>query len=229
MAVFPGFKPSLIEFLAELEQNNNRPWFAEHKADYLALVVEPVMDFVHAMQSPMFKVSKHFPVVAKQTGGSMMRIYRDARFSNNKTPYKTNVGIQFRHALGKDVHAPGFYVHLEPTGIFIGAGLWRPAPEALVKIRQAIVDRPKAWALASRAADFTKRFQLEGQQLKRPPRGFAADNPNIEDLKRKDFIGVQPLSMEQIYRKNFIAVISQSFVSSKAFMRFLCKALDVPF
>ncbi len=85
-----------------------------------------------------------------------MRVFRDTRFGRDKTPYKTNVGIQFRHSQGKDVHAPGYYVHIEPGRHFIGAGMWRPDPVSLAGIRDAIVERTAAWKSARDAAPFRK-------------------------------------------------------------------------
>ena len=135
---FTGFKPSLMKFLRELEKNNNRDWFADNKQRYEDLVVEPVMDFITAMGPRLETISPHFLALTGKTGGSMMRVYRDTRFSKDKTPYKTNVGLQFRHELGRDVHAPGFYMHLESSGCFIGSGIWHPASDALGAIRRHI-------------------------------------------------------------------------------------------
>ncbi|MDB4392201.1 TIGR02453 family protein, partial [bacterium] len=105
--MFNGFPKETLPFLAELADNNDRDWFRENKPRYEASVREPAMEFVEAMAGPLRKVSKHFSAVAKRSGGSIMRVYRDTRFSKNKTPFKTNLGIQFRHEFGKDVHAPG--------------------------------------------------------------------------------------------------------------------------
>ncbi len=116
-----------------------------------------------------------------------MRVYRDTRFANDKTPFKTNVGIQFRHELGKDVHAPGFYLHIEPGNCFLGAGIWRPESKVLAAIREFIADNPNGWREAVGARAFKKDWELVGTTLVRPPRGFEPDHPLIVDLKRKDF------------------------------------------
>ena len=158
-----------------------------------------------------------------------MRVYRDTRFGRDKTPYKTNVGIQFRHEMGRDVHAPGFYVHLEPGAHFIGIGLWRPEPAALQRIRQHIADHAGAWKRARDARSFGGRFELAGASLVRPPRGFDPDHRYIEDLKRKDFIARRPLSDAEILAPDFVDRVMADFSASKPFMRFLCKALDIPF
>ena len=95
-----------------------------------------------------------------------MRVYRDTRFSRNKTPYKTNIGIQFRHELGKDVHAPGFYVHIEPGRCFLGVGMWHPESGALTAIRDRIVEDQSAWRRARNARKFRERFELSGGHAK---------------------------------------------------------------
>jgi uncharacterized protein (TIGR02453 family) len=158
-----------------------------------------------------------------------MRVYRDTRFSKEKTPYKTNVGIQFRHQLGRDVHAPGFYVHIAPDECFLGVGTWRPESTALAKIRQAIVDRPDRWRRAIADRKFREHFALAGDSLKRPPRGFPADHPNVEDLKRTDFVALCELSERDVLDKGYFNRVAKTFASSRPFMRFLCRALKVPF
>ncbi len=158
-----------------------------------------------------------------------MRVYRDTRFSKNKLPYKTNVGIQFRHELGKDVHAPGFYVHIEPGSCFFGAGIWRPDSEALAAIRKRIVESPAAWKRARDAKTFTARFTLRGEQLKRIPRGYDANHALAEDLRRKDFIGISSYEIGDITESSFLQQALEAFVDAKPFMRFLCKATGVAF
>ena len=117
--LFTGFPKDLNDFFTELEVNNNRDWFADNKERYLQNVAQPALDFITAMEKPLKKISPHFTAVAKRSGGSLMRIYRDTRFSKNKTPYKNNLGIHFRHESGKDVHAPGFYFHYSLDESFI--------------------------------------------------------------------------------------------------------------
>ncbi|MGI9257968.1 MAG: DUF2461 domain-containing protein, partial [Gammaproteobacteria bacterium] len=128
---FAGFPAQTAKFLTELANNNARDWFNVNKQRYEDHVLEPALTFINAMEPRIEKISPHFLAVAKRTGGSLMRVYRDTRFSKDKTPYKTNIGIQFRHELGKDVHAPGFYLHIQPKNCFLGAGIWRPDSDAL--------------------------------------------------------------------------------------------------
>ena len=125
MARYAAFEKRTLRFLEELQANNNRDWFGENKARYEDDVLDVALRFIISMQDPLADIAPRFTAVPTRVGGSLMRVYRDTRFSPNKLPYKTNVGIQFRHEDGKDVHAPGYYVHVEPGESFIGAGMWR--------------------------------------------------------------------------------------------------------
>ena len=226
---FQGFEPSIFQFLEQLSDNNNRTWFQANKWRYESEVLEPSLAFIRAFAPKLKKISPHFVASDRRVGGSLMRIYRDTRFAKDKTPYKTNVGIQFRHESGKDVHAPGFYVHIAPGECFLAMGVWRPDPESLRLVRQAIVDHPDRWKRASNDRKFQTRFQLDGGSLKTPPRGFPADHPLIEDLKRTDFAGLQVLGEQDVLQSDFIDATAESFAASRLFMRFLCDALHVPF
>lgn len=224
-----GFNQLTGHFLRELAANNNRDWFEVHRQAYEQHVREPALAFIEAMQPHLANFAPEFEARASKVGGSLMRIHRDTRFARDKSPYKTNVGIQFRHKLGKDVHAPGYYVHLATDGCFLGVGCWRPAPEALRKIRQAIADKLEAWLSASRGERFVRTFALAGESLNRPPRDFAADHPAIDDLKRKDYIAMMPLDWEQIDKPNFVELVAHHFAEATPLMRFLCQSLGVRF
>jgi uncharacterized protein (TIGR02453 family) len=225
---FQGFDPSLFRFLEELTDNNNRPWFLENKWRYERDVLAPSLAFVRAFQPHLKKIAPSFRADDRRTGGSLMRIYRDTRFFKGE-PYKTNVGIQFRHEMGRDIHAPGFYVHLAPDECFLAVGMWRPDADSLRQIRLAIVEQPGRWKRVRGDKKFRQQFDLEGGSLKRPPLGFPADHPHIEDLKRTDFLGLQELDERDVLRKEFLRGVSESFLASRSFMRYLCDALKVPF
>ncbi len=223
------FSRSTFRFLRELADNNDRAWFAGNKVRYEALVLDPALGFIEAMGPRIAKISDRFVAIPKRSGGSLMRVYRDTRFSRDKTPYKTNIGIQFRHELGKDVHAPGFYVHIEPGGCFLGAGIWHPDAEALACIRAEIAANAPAWRRAAHGKRFTDAFALSGSVLIRPPKGYRSDEPCIDDLKRKDFIGLARLSDSQVLAPDFPAAAARQFGRAKPLMAFLCGALDLRF
>ncbi len=226
---FKGFAKKSLLFLDELMCNNHRDWWAENKDRYETEVREPALEFIRAMRPRLARVSKHFVADDRKVGGSLMRVYRDTRFSADKTPYKTNIGIQFRHEAGKDVHAPGFYVHISPEECFIGVGLWHPESSALRQIRDAIVEKPSAWKRARDNKDFTSLFTLGGDSLKRPPRGYDPEHRFIDDLKRKDYIAMADLSHAQVISKKFLDQVGRHFSASRPFMKFLTGALGLPF
>lgn len=227
MALFNGFPQGTLPFLSELQANNNKAWFNDNKPRYESLVREPALAFIESMATGLTEISPHFRAIPKKVGGSLMRVYRDTRFASDKTPYKTNIGIQFRHELGKDVHAPGFYLHIEPEGCFVGAGIWHPESKTLNQIRTFMDDNPAAWRKALAVPAFARQFNLEGDSLKRPPRGFTADHPLIEDLKRKDFIAIKAIEPESIHSARFGQLVLKDFRSADALMRYLCTAINV--
>ncbi len=222
------FKTSTIKFLRELEKNNNRDWFEANKHRYESDVREPALAYIEAMAPRLAKISPHFIASPKKVGGSLMRIYRDVRFSKDKTPYKTNIGIQFRHSAGKDVHAPGFYMHIEPSQVFLAAGIWRPDSETLKHMRMHIDDNQTEWKKLTKSIT-GKGYALGGESLKKPPRGYAAEHPLVEDLKRKDFIAAQDLKSSVISKKEFVADSAKLFAAAKPLVQFICEACDHDF
>ncbi|MDD5059248.1 MAG: DUF2461 domain-containing protein [Sideroxydans sp.] len=223
------FTKSTFKFLDELAANNNRAWFEENKPRYEALVREPALDFIEAMDPLLGKFAPHFRAEPRKVGGSLMRVFRDTRFSRDKTPYKTNIGIQFRHQLGKDVHAPGFYVHIATDECFLAVGCWHPESDALGKIRDHVAQKTDNWLAARDDKSFVAKWELTGDSLTRPPRGYAADHPAIEDLKRKDFIAIAPLSVAEVTGKNLVKLAGDHFAAATPFMKFLCEALEVQY
>ena len=226
--VFKGFGPAL-RFLEELSYNNDRAWFEEHKARYEDEVREPARAFVRAMAPFLARVSKEFRADDRKVGGSIMRIHKDVRFSRDKSPYKTNLGIQFRHRACGDVHAPGLYIHIQPGQSFLGAGMWRPEPEPLQALRAAIAASPSKWGAVVKAATSTGEWRPAGASLKRPPRGFAPDHPAIEELKRTDFIVDLPLKATEVRDRGLVASVARRFARVGPYLKFQCAALGVDF
>ena len=223
------FSRATLKFLDELAANNNKAWFDENKPRYESLVREPALDFIEAMGPTLKTLAPHFRADLRKGGGSLMRVFRDTRFSHDKTPYKTNIGIQFRHELGKDVHAPGFYVHLSTVECFLAVGCWHPDSDALGRIRNRVAQKPEKWFSVRDENRFASQWTLSGDSLARPPRGYAADHPAIEDLKRKDFIGIAPLSPLDITGPKLLKLATTQFAAAVPFMKFLCAALEVQY
>jgi uncharacterized protein (TIGR02453 family) len=226
---YAGFNAETVAFLEELSRNNNREWFNENKSRYEELVLDVALRFIQSMQDPLAEIAPHFVAQATRMGGSLMRVYRDTRFSKNKTPYKTNIGIQFRHERAKDVHSPGYYVHISPEEVFIGVGMWRPDSDALRGIRERIAAKPAEWKRTVGDAGFKRRFSLGGEVLTRPPRGYDKDHECIDDIKRKSFIAVQNLAVEDCLSPQFQRKVENTFQAGTPYMQFLCKAVGVQF
>jgi uncharacterized protein (TIGR02453 family) len=223
------FGPELFSFLEDLRASNDREWFAANKHRYEEHLLEPALAFIDAFRTPLEKISPHFRADARPSGGSLFRIYRDTRFSKDKSPYKTNVGIHFRHERAKDAHAPGYYLHLGPGEVFAGGGIWHPDTAAATRIREAIVADPERWKRATRSGPFAKRLELTGNSLKRVPSWADAEDPLADDLKRKDFYGFTRLTESDVVEAGFVDEYARICRAATPLMQFLCDALGVPF
>jgi uncharacterized protein (TIGR02453 family) len=223
------FTADLFRFLEDLRKHNDRAWFAKNKERYLDVVQEPALEFVRSFGPYLRKISPNFLADDRPSGGSLFRIYRDVRFSKDKSPYKTHLGLDFRHRVGKDVHAPSFYLHLQPGEVFAAAGVWHPSPEALRTIRDAIVTKPERWKRAAYGKAFLARYRLSGDALKRAPAGFPPDHPLIEDLRRRDHVCVAMLDERMVTSKEFLPNYAELCRQAGPYVGFLCEALGVPF
>jgi uncharacterized protein (TIGR02453 family) len=222
---FSGFRPEAIDFLAELAQNNDRAWFQPHKGDYERLLKEPMEAFVAALAQAF--ETRGVPLQADPKT-SIFRIYRDTRFAKDKSPYKTHVGIYFRHARSDEADTAGLYLHLEPGHAFLGAGIWHPNSPALKRIRDALVARPDEWRRAVDAVEPVWK-QAEGEKLKRPPAGYSADHPLIEDLKRKSFAITSTLSQKEVTARGFLDECEARAGRARPFLAFLSGALGIEY
>ena len=230
MSTFKGLPKDFFVFFKELKANNERPWFEENKERYKTTVIGSLSDFIEAMAPRVAKISKHIVVDPRPNGGSMFRIYRDIRFSKDKSPYKLHAGVHFRHGLGKDAHAPCFYMHFAPEEVFFGGGIWMPEPDALNKVRRAIAEDPKNWKKVIDDKTFAKAFKgVEGDVLTRPPKGFDADHPYINDIKRKSFFAMHESSAKTAQSAGLVDEVEEAFKAAKPLMKFLCDAVDAPF
>jgi uncharacterized protein (TIGR02453 family) len=223
------FTQRTFAFLRDLADNNERAWFADNKDRYEREVREPALAFIVDFAPRLKKISPHFRADPRKTGGSLFRIHRDTRFAKDKSPYKTNSGIQFRHEAGRDAHAPGFYLHIEPGAAFMALGVWHPDSETLRAIRDAIVEDPRSWAAATERGSFPEVFALAGDSLVRAPRGYDPEHPRIEDLKRKDFVGVTELTKKRLTAAGFLDDFEGLCRAGAPLVRWLCGATGHPF
>lgn len=225
------FTPAVFAFLRELAENNEKQWWEENKQRYVEAIREPARDFIADFGDRIGKISPHFNADTRTNGGSLMRPYRDMRFSNG-VPYKTNVGIQFRHESGKDVHAPGFYLHLEPGRCFAGVGLWRPEARVAKTIRQAINDDPEGWRKAAHAKRFTDVWEIGSQdedRLKRIPKELDSDHPFPDDLRLRSFTAGSRLTQKLVTSNSLADELYTMFDRAGPYTRFLCQAVGLPF
>jgi uncharacterized protein (TIGR02453 family) len=225
----PYFGPELFRFLRQMKKNNRRDWFQTNKPRYERDVRDPLLRFITDFGPRLSKVSSHFVADPRPAGGSMFRIYRDTRFSKDKSPYKTMAAAQFRHQDGKDVHAPGFYLHLEPGNVFVGTGIYHPDNRTLTKVRDAIVEHPDRWRRIISARAFRENWTLGGDSLKNPPRGYDPEHPFIEDLKRKDFVTMTGLSEKDACAPDFLNQFAKACRQASPFVELLTHAVGLPF
>jgi uncharacterized protein (TIGR02453 family) len=219
-----SFGPELFRFLDELADNNDRDWFAANKERYEQDLLEPALAFIEDFEPHLREIAPHLRADARRVGGSLFRIYRDTRFSKDKTPYKTTAGIYFRHEQSKEVRAPGFYLHLAPGDVFAGGGIWHPDTKTANAIREAIVRDPDGWR------DATAGVRLgEGDRLKRVPSGFDKEHPLAEDLKRRDFAAIERLSEEEATGPHFLERYRSTCEPMVPLMRFLSRAVGARF
>jgi uncharacterized protein (TIGR02453 family) len=219
------FSPRSFEFFEELERNNNRDWFLKNKSRYENEVREPMLAFIAAFAPRLKKISACYVADPRPSGGSMMRIYRNLRFSRDKTPYKTNAAAAFGHRDAGHFEAPSFYLSLSATEGFAGVGIWHPQADVVRKIRDAIVTRSPTWKKAIEDRKFRARFELGGDKLARPPRDYDPAHPLIEDLKRKDFIGATDFTRKDVCSDQFLNQFTSACVAAAPFMKFLTEAL----
>jgi len=224
-----AFSPALFRFLRELKENNDREWFAANKERYLRDLRDPALEFVVGFGPRLLEISPHFRADPRPSGGALFRIHRDVRFSHDKSPYKTAAGLHFPHARHRSAHTPGFYLHLEPRGCFVGAGIWRPDTATLKRLRTALDADPAAWREAVGGRAFVRRFRLMDERLKRVPRGFAPDHPLADALRLKSFTALAPLTQAEVTGRDFPDLFAQRCGEAAPLVKWVCRALELPF
>ncbi|MFK7930537.1 MAG: DUF2461 domain-containing protein [Myxococcota bacterium] len=225
----PTLTPALLDFLGELADHNERDWFKANQPRYEATVREPVRAFVRSMIPVLADYAPALTADDRKVGGSMMRPQRDTRFSKDKTPYKTQVGIQFRHSAGKDVHAPGLYLNLAPGEIFLGLGMWRPPSPDLKAIRAAIDADPQEWTAIVHDPGLEGAWSLhQTDVLKRNPRGYDKEHPMGEWLRLKSHILIVDLEPEQVFDPGFLDYLADQLERGRRHAAFICGALGQP-
>ena len=216
---------STIKFLKDLKKNNNKPWFEKNKPIYLD-AKEDIGLFVQQVIDGLGKIDAD--IATLQPKDCVYRIYRDVRFSKNKTPYKTNMGASFNKG-GKKSPTAGYYFHCEPGNNLVGGGLWMPMPPELSKARQEIDYNFAEWKKIIGSRSFKKLFPegLETEEiLSRPPKGYEEGNPAIEYLKLKSFVVTRTLTDAEMQSKSGLKEVLKTFEAMKEFIGFLNRALE---
>ncbi len=235
----PYFTPSTFRFLRALKRNNRREWFHAHKDEYESVVRGPALRLITDLAEPLRTISPMLVANPRTVGGSLFRINRDTRYASDKSPYKTHVGMSFYHsatargvggtaALGR-LDAPGLYLHLDPTSSFTGGGIWHPQPPTLKRLRDFLVDNPRSWKAATRRPPFTRVFELDGDTLVRPPRGYDPVHELITDIKRKDFIASAAVPPEELLDAALVRHLLRRFCLMRPMLDWLSAALDLEF
>src|SRR5712691_3964634 len=229
-STFTGFRPEAIQFLVDLAANNNRAWFQPRKADYERLLKEPLEALCVALDGE-FR-SRELPLRADPSR-SPFRIYRDTRFSKDKSPYKTHVAASFGWAGDDDaagrshienVHASGGYFHLQPGEIFVGGGIWHPDPSWLRAFRDRVVDDFDGFRDIVEAPSFRDTFgpvSDDGESLKRVPPGYPPDHPAADLLRKKNVTFGRRLSDADALSPDLPSVIADSFAAGTPLLRYL--------
>jgi uncharacterized protein (TIGR02453 family) len=216
---FPTFPKEGLQFLRSLKRNNNREWFHEHKSIYEACVKQPIHDLIDSIA---VEFQEFAPEMIASPKVSAYRIYRDTRFSKDKSPYKTHVAAVFpRAGLGKHEGA-GFYLHIAPSELLIGGGLYMPLPEDLQAIRNYIAENPKIFMSIIGSPAFRRLFgSLHGDQLSRVPRGFPANHPAADYLRYKQYLASRSFDGEVAASARFYKLVVETFRGMLPLVRFL--------
>jgi len=217
------FRPPLFAFLRELKRHNDREWFAANRERYIADVEAPMLGFIADFGVRLRAISRYYVADPRRMGGSMFRIYRDTRFSADKSPFKTHVAARFPHEARRKVeNVPGFYLSLSVKDCYGGGGVYHTGTPALTKIRQRIVDVPKEWQ-----AVLDSGLEIEGERLKRPPAGFKSTHPFVEDLKRKDLYCLDEFTESDVVSDGFLDRYTATCERASPLIEFLTKALGL--
>lgn len=212
-----------LQFLKQLKQNNNKEWMDSHRKAYEA-AKQNYEVFVGALLDGLALLEPQFGDM--QPKQCVFRINRDVRFSEDKSPYKSNFGAHFTIGGKKSPHA-GYYFHLEPGSSFVGGGAWMPPADMLKSIRQEIDYDLAAFEQILNNKEFKKRYsQIDGEQLKKAPQGYDPENPAIRYLRYKSFTVGHKVPDKTLTDKTLIKQVLASFEAMKPFIDFLNRAVE---
>jgi hypothetical protein len=216
----PIITKSNLDFLNLIKKNNNRDWFNEHKDRYL-IELKNLELFADNL---LVELNKHDVIETASGKKSLHRIYRDVRFSKEKTPYNTHWGGGFKRATKS--RRGSYYYHLELGNSFVAIGFWGPEPADLKRIRDEFSYDPKKIRSILKNKTFIKTFgELKGEQIKTSPKGFSADDEAIDLLRYKQFLLIKKFTDQEVLDQNFIKTINETFKISRPFLDYMSEAL----
>lgn len=221
------FSPAFFEFFEQLKRNNNRDWFQRNKHRYESDVREPMLAFIGDLGPRLRELSRYYVADPRPTGGSMFRIYRNLRFSRDKTPYKTSAAAAIHHSGAGYGNSPAFYFSISADESFAGMGMWHPDPDTVRKVRDAIAARPAIWKRTIGDRAFSKHLELMGDRLARPPKGYDPAHPLIDDLKLKDFVAGTNFTRRDVCSPVFLDLFASTCEAGAPFMKFLTEAIGL--
>jgi uncharacterized protein (TIGR02453 family) len=222
------FSPALFVFLSDVAANNNREWFHANRTRYEQDVRDPVLAFITAVAPKLRRVSPHIVADPSKVGGSMFRINRDTRFSRNRDPYSTAVKVAFRHdALDRHTPGPGCFMQIGSDSVMAAGGLYAADAAMLDSVRRAIAGNGTKWRRIIGSSQLAPMIEDRGPILKNPPRGFPADHPLIDDLKRKTFVWYRLFSIDDACSPEFMDRYVAACKSASPFTGFLASALGM--
>ena len=215
---------NILDFLTELKNNNNRDWFNKNKSQYEETKAE-FEKFISNLIPEIAKFDKE--IIGVDAKKSVFRIYKDTRFSKDKTPYKINFGAHLIKVGSKGVHSrAGYYIHIEPNKCFLAGGAYMPQPDWLKAIRKEIYYNSKEFRKILNNNDFKRYFEIKGEKLSKAPQGYSPDHPEIELLKYKSLLAVHNISDKQALDNKFLSYSSKVFKTLYPFDKFLNQAMD---
>ena len=222
---FEGFPSQAIAFFKRLKRNNNRVWFEKHKHEYEEFARMPMQSFIASLQPHFASFAPEFELSPKR---SIFRIYRDIRFSKDKTPYKTHIAAHFvLRGKEKGFLGSGYYFHIEPGEVYIGGGIYMPDSDQLKKIRNAIGQHSDEFLSIINHRNFKKRFgSLDGNKLQRIPKGYEESHPMAQWLKLKQFFVGVAMPESACHKESLVDAVAAVCKDAAPLVRFLNRSLS---
>ncbi len=221
-----NFPFTVVQFLKELKNNNNKDWFENNRELFNELFLAPALQFVVDLGEELKKISPEINAVPK-IDKSIFRLHRDVRFSKDKSPFKTNMGLYFWEGKKKRMECSGFYFHAEPGLYFMGTGMYMFDKNSMAKYRAAVYDLQKGKALNAIVKKIEKKYEVKGEHFKKIPRGFDPEYPYAYLLKYNSiYTFYESKNMDDLYKGDAVKIATKFFKETVALHNWLTKELQ---